>query len=86
MRPNTHTQRVLDLLRQRGMLRPCDLDDIGAPRIVLTRMVASGLLEKAGRGLYRLTDSHPSEAREPGCHSNQSSTGSHLPAYGATVP
>jgi len=56
MRQDTHTQRVLDLLRQRGMLRPSDLDDIGAPRIVLTRMTASGLLEKAGRGLYRLPD------------------------------
>ena len=61
MHQDTHTQRVLDLLRQRGMLRPSDLDDIGAPRIVLTRMTASGLLEKAGRGLYRLPDSHPSE-------------------------
>ncbi|SFI18015.1 Transcriptional regulator, AbiEi antitoxin, Type IV TA system [Collimonas sp. OK307] len=61
MRHETHAQRVLDLLRQKGMLRPSDLDAIGAPRVVLTRMTANGQLEKAGRGLYRLPDSQGSE-------------------------
>lgn len=61
MRHNTHTQRVLDLLRQKGILRPSDLDDIGAPRVVLTRMTTNGQLEKAGRGLYRLPESPLSE-------------------------
>lgn len=50
MRHDTHTQRILDLASQKGMLRPGDLDTIGAPRVVLTRMTASGLLEKAGQG------------------------------------
>jgi len=61
MSPETHTQRILDLLRQKGMLRPSDLDDIGAPRVVLTRMTANGQLEKAGRGIYRLPNSPGSE-------------------------
>ncbi len=61
MRNDTHTQRVLDLLGQKGILRSSDLDDLGAPRVVLTRMTASGQLEKAGRGIYRLPDSHGSE-------------------------
>ena len=61
MPPETHTQRILDLLRQKGMLRPSDLDDIGAPRVVLTSMTANGQLEKAGRGIYRLPDSTGSE-------------------------
>ncbi|MDP2828047.1 MAG: type IV toxin-antitoxin system AbiEi family antitoxin domain-containing protein [Sulfuricellaceae bacterium] len=61
MRHDTHTQRVLDLLSQKGVLRPSDLDDIGAPRVVLTRMTANGQLEKAGRGIYRLPDNHGSE-------------------------
>lgn len=61
MRHDTHTQRVLDLLRQKGILRPSDLDDIGAPRVVLTRMTTNGQLEKAGRGLYRLPESPLSE-------------------------
>ena len=61
MPPETHTQRILDLLRQKGMLRPSDLDEIGAPRVVLTRMTANGQLEKAGRGIYRLPDNPGSE-------------------------
>lgn len=36
------------------MLRPIDLDAIGVPRVVLTRMRTAGQLEKVGRGLYRL--------------------------------
>ncbi len=61
MRADTHNHRVIDLLRQKGILRPSDLDAIGAPRVVLTRMTANGQLEKAGRGLYRLPGSHGSE-------------------------
>ena len=52
----THHQRVLDLARQKGLLRPKDLDAIGAPRIVLTRLHTAGLLDKIGRGLYCLPD------------------------------
>ncbi len=54
MREATQTQRVIDLLAQKGMLRPIDLDAIGIPRVVLTRMSTAGQLEKIGRGLYRL--------------------------------
>lgn len=55
------TQRILDLARQKGMLRPGDLQEIGAARMVLTRMTASGQLEKVGRGLYRLPGANLSE-------------------------
>ena len=61
MRHDTHAQRVLDLLSQKGMLRPRDLDDIGVPRVVLTRMTGNGQLEKAGRGIYQLPDTQGSE-------------------------
>lgn len=57
----THTQRVLDLVGRKGLLRTGDLDAIGAPRVVLTRLTAAGLLERAGRGLYRLAGSSGSE-------------------------
>lgn len=60
---NTHIQRVLDLVRREGLLRASDLGAIKAPRIVLTRLVAAGLLEKVGRGLYRLP-SHPGSEHE----------------------
>lgn len=57
MHIDSHTHRLLHLLRQKGVLRPKQLDDMGIPRIYLTRLTASGQLEKAGRGLYRLPDS-----------------------------
>lgn len=57
----THTQRVLQLVRKNGWLRASDLADEGVPRAVLTRMAASGQLERAARGLYRLPDSGSSE-------------------------
>ena len=58
---NTHTQRVLDLVNQKGLLRPSDLDAIAAPRVVLTRLRNAGLLEQLGRGVYRLPGSQVSE-------------------------
>jgi predicted transcriptional regulator of viral defense system len=58
---NTHAQRVLCLASQKGLLRANDLDVIDAPRVVLTRLTAAGLLERIGRGLYRLPDSQGSE-------------------------
>lgn len=61
MHIDTQTQRVLDLVRQMGVLRPTNLQDIDIPRVVLTRLTASGQLEKVGRGLYRLPDASISE-------------------------
>lgn len=58
---HTHTQRILDLLTHKGLLRPSDLDSTGASRAVLARMTAAGLLEKVDRGLYRLPDQDLSE-------------------------
>ena len=63
MLADTHTQRVLDLANQKGLLRASDLDAIEAPRVVLTRLTAAGLLDKVGRGLYRLP-SHPGSEYE----------------------
>lgn len=60
---DNHTQRVFELARQKGLLRAIDLDAIGAPRVVLTRLSAAGLLDKVGRGLYRLPG-HPGSEHE----------------------
>lgn len=57
----TQTQRVLELARQHGLLRSRDLQAVGAPRVMLTRLMASGQLEKVGRGLYRLPQTQMSE-------------------------
>lgn len=45
MLSSTPNQRVLDLASQKGLLRASDLDAISAPRVVLTRLTAAGLLE-----------------------------------------
>lgn len=62
MPPDTHAQRILDLARQKGILRASDLQSLGAPRVMLTRLAASGQLEKVGRGLYRLPNAEASES------------------------
>lgn len=61
MLSDTHSQRVLDLAGQKGLLRTSDLDAIDAPRVVLTRLTAAGLLDRVGRGLYRLPSQPGSE-------------------------
>jgi predicted transcriptional regulator of viral defense system len=58
---HSHTQRVLALVSQKELLRASDIEAINAPRIVLSRLTAAGLLEKVGRGLYRLPNTLVSE-------------------------
>ena len=53
---NDNQQRVLDILRERGLLRPRDLASHVIPRITLTRMVAQGVLQQVSRGLYALAN------------------------------
>ena len=71
MPSSTHTQRVLDLARQKGQLRARELEAIGAPRVVLTRLTAAGQLEKVRRGLYRLPDAEVSEFESLGTIATQ---------------
>ncbi len=52
---------ILDLAAQRGLIRPCDLDERGLPTVALTRLVRQGLLHRVGRGLYALPDRPVSE-------------------------
>ncbi len=59
----THAERALDEVRRRGVLRPRDLDPLGVPRVTLHRLAKQGLVERAGRGLYRLPGAEASEHR-----------------------
>jgi len=58
---DSHSLRVLNLASQKGLLRASDLDAIKAPQVILTRLTAAGLLDKVGRGLYRLPGQPGSE-------------------------
>ena len=57
-----HTDRLLQLAQQKGLLRPSDLAALGIPRVYLTRLTAGGKLAKTGRGLYRLSEAPLSES------------------------
>src|SRR5690606_18787030 len=50
--PPTQPDQVLQLARTKGLLRARDLDPLGIPRAVLTRLVEQGALLRVGRGLY----------------------------------
>ncbi len=51
---DTSADKLLDLARTRGLVRPIDLAPLGIPRVALTRAVRGGQLERVGRGLYGL--------------------------------
>lgn len=58
---DTYEQQVRKLAKRRRMVRSCDLEEQGLPRVTLTRMVRKGQLERVGRGLYTLPNSQVSE-------------------------
>jgi len=53
---DTIADKLLELVRKQGLLRPHDLAPLGIPRVALTRAVRRGQLERVGRGLYGLTE------------------------------
>jgi predicted transcriptional regulator of viral defense system len=61
MPADTHATLVLRIARNKGLLRPSDLEEADIPRVYLTRLTKAGELEKIGRGLYRITGSLFSE-------------------------
>jgi predicted transcriptional regulator of viral defense system len=57
----SHTEKVLELARGKGVLSASEVSAHGIPRIYLTRLVERGLLVKTGRGLYVPADADISE-------------------------
>lgn len=53
--------KTLKIVREKGMIRPRELEEYGIAREYLRRMVDRGLLERAARGLYRIPDADVSE-------------------------
>lgn len=53
-------KRILELAAKKGLLRSKDLVERKLPREYLSRMARAGLLQKVGRGLYRLPQAETS--------------------------
>ena len=60
---STHEQAVLELAKERSLLRARDLVLQKLPTIVLSRLVAAGKLERVARGVYGLPGQAISEHR-----------------------
>lgn len=55
------TARALKLMTQAGVVRTRDLTEHGIQRVHLQRLEQRGLIERTGRGLYRLTEAELTE-------------------------
>lgn len=53
---NATADKLIELARLRGLIRPSDLKSLEIPRVSLTRAVRRGQLERVGRGLYGLPE------------------------------
>lgn len=61
MSSDTVVQKLIDHVRQNGVIRASELAERGIPSIYLTRLVRNGRLERISRGLYRLPESATTE-------------------------
>lgn len=61
LRNVTHTDRLTDRVRERGVVRSSDLAPLGIPRQTLARLTDRGVLERIDRGLYVLVSAEPTE-------------------------
>jgi predicted transcriptional regulator of viral defense system len=59
--PENRKERIIELVRQMGIVRPRDVEAEGIPREYLLRLYRKGELERVGRGLYTLPDALTSE-------------------------
>jgi len=57
----TNLEKALELVEEKGLLRPRDLVAEGIPRATLTRLLRVGRIHRIGRGLYTLPDASVSE-------------------------
>jgi predicted transcriptional regulator of viral defense system len=58
-RTKTQRDRVISVLRQRGMARQSELLKAGVTATTISRLRESGLVVRLGRGLYQLPDAPP---------------------------
>jgi predicted transcriptional regulator of viral defense system len=61
MRYSRHTNKVLELVRERGMIRPQDLQEFHIPAKYLQRLYERGEVLRSGRGIYIPADAETTE-------------------------
>lgn len=61
MEARHHKDHAIKIARERGIARGADFDQAGVPRVYLQRLLREGILQRVGRGLYKLSDA-PSDA------------------------
>jgi predicted transcriptional regulator of viral defense system len=61
MANKSRKEQVIEVVKEKGVLRPRDLDSYGIPREYLSRLCERGLLQRVGRGLYVLADAEVTE-------------------------
>ena len=57
----TAQQRLLDLFGRQSVIRSRDLEQYEIPRIEISRLCKRGVVDRVGRGLYRLADAQVTE-------------------------
>lgn len=58
---NSRTDKIIELARTIGVIRPRDLDAYGIPREYLRRLCNKGVLERRSRGIYALANADLTE-------------------------
>jgi predicted transcriptional regulator of viral defense system len=61
MKRGTKIEKLLDFVREKGVIRASELDKLNMPSVYLTRLVREGRLERVSRGLYRLPEGEVTE-------------------------
>ena len=57
----TKRQQVIDYMSKQALVRPIDLVAVGLPKDYLYQLASEGVVERVGRGLYRLPEGDISE-------------------------
>lgn len=58
---STHSQKALNLVRDKGIVRSSEFVEEGIPRVIISRLVANQQLQQIERGLYCLPKKEFSE-------------------------
>ncbi len=61
MSQKTLSQKLIGYVQKKGMIRTRELDELGIPRVYLSRLVHKGRLDRVSRGLYQLAGSDITE-------------------------